>query len=190
MSMSPNAQLPGSAATGVSGVGSMDASVGDPARQYRISDNISRAFTTNERVDMPEDQSSHSGEPGVIAWANKIAQLKKLAFSMDDRIAGIEKFLPPRTLVEMRSEGRDSDMLRERAAKLRKQAAFGVSAPVAPPAAPKMPSATVKPVKAFDPRTDKPEGMNLTQGVQTLSYGADTGNSYTSFSRRLQGSPI
>jgi hypothetical protein len=191
MSMSPNASLPDSTPTGASGVGAMDASVGDPAREYRIFDNVSRAFATNEQVDMPADQSSHIGEPGVIAWANKIAQLKKLAFSMDERLVGIEKFLPPRTLVEMRREGTDVEQFRERAAKLRqKAAAAGIAAPVAPPAAPKMPSATMKPVKAFDPRTDKPEGMNLTQGVQTLSYGADTGNSYTSFARRLQGSPV
>jgi len=78
-----------------------------------------------------------------------------------------------------------------RAAALRlfKVAAIGVSAPVAPST-----STTTykppKPVAAVDPRTDKPAGQSLTQGVQTMSYGADVGDSYTSFSRRLQGSPV
>jgi hypothetical protein len=67
------------------------------------------------------------------------------------------------------------------AAELRKQAAS--LAPVAPP---KLPTA---PKNALDPRTDKPAGMNLMHGIQTVSNGADTGASYSSFSRRLQGSP-
>ncbi len=41
-----------------------------------------------------------------------------------------------------------------------------------------------------DPRTDKPQGQNLQHGVQTVAYGADMGDSYTSFARRLQGSPV
>lgn len=49
---------------------------------------------------------------------------------------------------------------------------------------------TFKPVDALDPRTDKPPGQNLQQGVQTMSYGADVADSYTSFGRRLQGSPV
>ena len=190
MTLSPNASLPGSTPSGVSGVGAVDASVGDPAREYRISDNISRAFVTNEKVDMPDEQSSHIGEPGVIAYANKIATLEKLSYSFSEHLIGLDKYLPPRTIIETNYRGNESEMLRERAAELRKQAAFGISAPVAPPAAPKMPSTSMKPVKSFDPRTDKPEGMNLMHGIQTVSNGADTGASYTSFSRRLQGSPL
>lgn len=65
----------------------------------------------------------------------------------------------------------------------------GISAPVAPTTT----TTTYKPPKpvaALDPRTDKPEGQNMLHGVQTMSYGADVGDSYTSFSRRLQGSPV
>jgi hypothetical protein len=76
------------------------------------------------------------------------------------------------------------------AAELRKQAAS--LAPVAPPKLPTAAPAVPKPAapkNALDPRTDKPAGMNLMHGIQTVSNGADTGASYSSFSRRLQGSP-
>jgi len=65
----------------------------------------------------------------------------------------------------------------------------GISSPVAPTTSTTTYKAP-KPVQSVDPRTDKPPGQSLTQGVQTMSYGADVGDSYTSFSRRLQGSPV
>jgi hypothetical protein len=56
------------------------------------------------------------------------------------------------------------------------------------PQAPRLPKPAAP--KALDPRTDKPAGMNLMHGVTTVSNGSDVGASYTSFSRRLQGSPV
>lgn len=56
------------------------------------------------------------------------------------------------------------------------------------PQAPRLPK--MQAPKALDPRTDKPPGMNLMHGVTTVSNGSDVGASYTSFSRRLQGSPV
>ena len=75
---------------------------------------------------------------------------------------------------------------------LTKAGAAGIAAPVAPPAPkpPKVTTTTPKPVSVLDGRTDKPEGMNLMQGIQTVSNGADVGSSYSSFGRRLQGSPV
>ncbi len=76
------------------------------------------------------------------------------------------------------------------ARELRKQAAS--LKPVAPPKPPSVSTALPKPPKthnALDPRTDKPAGMNLMHGIQTVSNGADTGASFSSFSRRLQGNP-
>lgn len=81
--------------------------------------------------------------------------------------------------------------LRRAALELHKAAAFGVSTAVPKISTPKAPSVPkVTPPKAFDPRTDKPAGMNLMHGIQTVSNGSDVGASYTSFSRRLQGSPV
>lgn len=52
------------------------------------------------------------------------------------------------------------------------------------------PTKPAKPSGPLDPRTDKPAGQNLTNGVQTMSYGADVNDSYGSFGRRLQGNPV
>lgn len=85
--------------------------------------------------------------------------------------------------------------LRASAAELRKAAAAGavpglkVTVPsLKAPQAPRLPK--MQAPKALDPRTDKPPGMNLMHGVTTVSNGSDVGASYTSFSRRLQGSPV
>lgn len=61
------------------------------------------------------------------------------------------------------------------------------------PAMPKTPKASVKvpaKVQPLDARTNVPAGSNLQQGTASLAAGADTGNSLTAFSRRLQGSPV
>lgn len=66
--------------------------------------------------------------------------------------------------------------------------AMGVTSNVSVPT-----TAPLKPAKVsgpLDPRTDKPAGQNLTNGVQTMSYGADVNDSYGSFGRRLQGNPV
>lgn len=67
-------------------------------------------------------------------------------------------------------------------------AAMGVTSNVPVPSIPATKPA--KPAGALDPRTDKPAGQNLTNGVQTMSYGADVNDSYGSFGRRLQGNPV
>lgn len=84
--------------------------------------------------------------------------------------------------------------LRAAAAELRKTAGVGVPGLKATvpslkaPQAPRLPKPAAP--KALDPRTDKPAGMNLMHGATTVSNGSDVGASYTSFSRRLQGSPV
>lgn len=163
--------------SGVAAQGAWDAYQDDPERERRKEDAIARGFDVNEnQVDMPKDVSSSIGEPGTIPRANKIAaevqRLRELALG---------------------SAPTPSSALRKQAAALRKQAALGVPAIKAPAPTLKAPPAPritpAKPTPIFDPRTDKPAGMNLTHGIQTVSNAADTGASYSSFSRRLQGSP-
>lgn len=190
---------------GVRAEGSYDGWGSDPNRAQRISDTISRGFDVNQnQVDVTSTMST----PGSMTPAVKLSEvsrLRKIAFPSEIFIDELVHGVDPGTSVELNyGGGHDEDavrerpstptqhaaLLRQRAAELRKHANLGVSAPVAPPKPPSIPKASVKPVKVFDPRTDKPEGMNLMHGVQTVSNGADVGNSYSSFARRLQGSPI
>lgn len=186
--------------SGVSDEGAWDANQNDPERDRRKSDAVSRGFSVNENIDKPADSTSDMSEPGLIPHAYKVAYPSELIRQYLREGAG------PGTKVEEVLEGTEMDSprdhaaaltehaqrLREQAAALRKQAAFGVSSAI--PSLPKAPSAPRLPKmsapKALDPRTDKPAGMNLMHGVTTVSNGSDVGSSYTSFSRRLQGSPV
>lgn len=62
---------------------------------------------------------------------------------------------------------------------------------VKPPKVPTVPAAKPmsQPSTALDGRTDKPAGMNLVQGLETVNNGSLANSSATAFSRRIQGSP-
>jgi hypothetical protein len=72
-----------------------------------------------------------------------------------------------------------------------KVAAAGIAVPKPPSVKPpKAPTATApKPETFLDGRTDKPAGMNLVQGLETVNNGSLANSSATAFSRRIQGSP-
>ena len=55
-----------------------------------------------------------------------------------------------------------------------------------PPQAPQMPKMT----NVTDPRSDKPQGMNLQHSVQTNAYGSNGMESISSPAMRYQGSPV
>jgi hypothetical protein len=69
--------------------------------------------------------------------------------------------------------------------------AAGIAVPKPPAIKPPKPpaAATPKPSTALDGRTDKPAGMNLVQGLETVNNGSLANSSATAFSRRIQGSP-
>ena len=165
--MSRGITTPSDPPTGIAGVGGVDGYAHDPARARRISDTVSRAFSVNaNQVDMPEDSTSSIGEPGVIPHAFKIAAASLRQEAAILRVTALYK--------QALSVPRVTSTSSIKSPKI-------TATPTVP---------NIKPLQAFDPRTDKPAGMNLMHGVQTVSNGADTTASFTSLSRRLQGSPI
>lgn len=142
----------------------MDASARDVSRGVRQLDAVSRAFSVNEnQVDSGEDQQSTMPDPGYAPFDPGASSAIYDPWTEGSKAACVMLGI--------------------------KVAVSGMGSMTSPG----VPATTYKPpkvVNALDPRTDKPEGHNLTHGVQTLSYGADAGDSYTSFARRLQGSPV
>ncbi len=158
---------------GVMGVGGIDANRLLADRDLRNADAITRAFDTNENVDMSNGPESAMTQPHGSRYAAWRRDLQKLAVGPS---LGLGGGVGGGGMGGLRSAGLGG---------AKSMMGGGMGAPK-PPQAPAMP----KPMQARDPRADKPPGMNLQHAVQTTSGISDMGTSIGSRFRRLDGSPM